>query len=244
MRNGLLTLAILLTLFLSTQIVLSNQNTAQAEATSTPKAELKPDNATAKKEETSDSKSIKDYLRSVDETLDASLAATLAGLALAAAAFLLPLEQKKLDEIKTSHSLTFAEAQQLSSSRKWQDRLAAIKKLDDLKTQITSAEDEARLKEFDQIDKAVKILVWSFFFFTAALIDSIIADPLSDLTGELDKKTLAELAVSGGGTIAGIACMIRGALLIRGIVSPGKLMNEQSPDKKGGTAESAEKKEL
>src|SRR5882672_7105453 len=56
-------------------------------------------NADSAGNESSDMSIRDEYLKGVDKTFDAPLAATLAGLALAAAAFLLPLEQKKQQEL-------------------------------------------------------------------------------------------------------------------------------------------------
>ena len=239
----LLTAITLLALLIIAPRTLADQQTALAEPTPTPKSQLIAANATATQGETSDELSVKDYLKSVDETLDASLAATLAGLALAAAAFLLPVEQKKLAELKDSHKLTLEEVRELLASSKTEDRVKLIKKIDELKRKVTSDEDKARLREFGEIDKAIKLLVWSFFFFTAALIDCILVDPLSNLSGELGPKAVADLAVSGGGTITGIAFMFRSALLIRRMLSPGKIVGEESSDRNGDTAEAPSKPE-
>lgn len=116
----------------------------------------------------------------LDEALDSSLTATLAGLALAAAAFLLSLESKTTND--------------------------ALSKRD--------------FSSLDQLNLAIKYLVWSFYSFIVALVDTLTFDPATDLGEEWTWKSFTDLIASGGGTAVGIVLMTIGGYKLHQLVSP------------------------
>ncbi len=226
MRTTLLTLTSLLLLILATQIVQGDQASPPlANSSPSPALPQSAGTATLAARELSDKKSFRDYLGEIDKTLDASLAATLAGLALAAAAFLLPFEQKIQAELNNSVGVKSAlELADLVRSGKKADVIS--EKLEEVRTAAGSPEVATLADKLPEIDSAAKLLVWSFFFFTGVLVETIVLDPATDLKDVLDKKALADLVLSGGGMAIGIGLMFTSALKIRRVVSAGKLAGE------------------
>jgi hypothetical protein len=162
-----------------------------------------------------------DYLKGVDKTFDAPLAATLAGLALAAAAFLLPLEQKKRDELGAVSKLP-------------------IKRL---KQQTAPGSDlYIAILEIEQVDKATKSMVWAFYLFVIALANAIFVHPLAALKGQMNVEYLIDLPLAGGGIVLGIGFMVRGGYFIKKIISPGEIIPESNPSQDAnGTSQSENK---
>jgi hypothetical protein len=205
MRRILIVVLCIVSLSVISQVSLANQDAQQSPApTASPS-----DSGRVDRNDTGDSSNkrrIIEYLKDVDKRLDASLAATLAGLALAAAAFLASLEQQKRNALSSKY--------QVGDPQK----LLALAK---------SGNPDPDLQQLVQVDKATKSMIWAFYFFVAVLVNAILVHPLEDLKSELSTQFIADFTLASGGMVSGLAAMIRGAHFIRTTVSPGKLEGEK-----------------
>jgi Na+/glutamate symporter len=132
---------------------------------------------------------LRDFLERLDATLDASLAATLAGLALAAGAF--------ASEGLASFRASDAYRRALENSRDSRE---------------TSSDKEV-LKAYDQQKSAVKNLMNAFLVFAACLAINVGVDPIQVLSTDWRSLgNMTDLAGTGVTTAVGVGFMVAGAI--------------------------------
>lgn len=184
-----------------------------------------------------------------DKVIDSSLAATLAGLALAAAAFLLSLEQAIHNKVKENKA-------SISSIDMASVKKAAGQNVVDILNNVFDNEENNERR--DATEKAAKHMIKSFFGFIVVLVASLTIDTQTEGVNGWTWQFTLDLTLSFSGMSLGILHMVRGALKLlyitkesmeentRGdkkeIDTSARAAQTESPSSAGETALGVEKK--